>query len=80
MKIQITVVPISSSWSNNVGILVTDLATQQPVEPIIVVPLSLIVKARNEVIDRYCSMLEVIAVAADPIPSWAKLRIRQGVQ
>lgn len=69
MRLRVEVVPVSAL---NLGILVSDEATGEPVEPMTVVARRDVVAGRNYVLDRWCSEPGVSRVLSGSIPPWAR--------
>ena len=71
MKLLIEVVPVSA-W--NVGLLVLDAATREPVETLSVCPLRELVATRARLLDRWSSDPAVTEIFAPALPSWTRDR------
>lgn len=71
MRLRVEVVPVSAQ---NLGILVTDEATREPVEIMTVIARRDVIAGRNYVLDRWASEPGVSQVTAGPIPPWARGR------
>lgn len=72
MRLRVEVVPLSTA---NLGILVVDEATREPVEKMTVLARRDVVAGRNYVLDRWASQPEVSSITAGPIPPGARNRI-----
>lgn len=69
LRLRVEVVPVSAL---NLGILVTDVATGEPVEGMTIVARRDVVEGRNFVLDRWASEPNVSEVLSGPIPPWAR--------
>lgn len=74
MRLHVEVVLVSGA---NVGLLVTNQATREPIETLHVCSRSEVIGARARLLDRWASEPTVLAIDAPAIPAWALSRPKE---